>query len=331
MRQRIAWIMLVTACSGDSDDGVSDDGLGTGVEATFLAFTERESDAERRGVALSVALVHITGDWVLGDSLTVAPVLGTGNFGVVLPDGVPSSHVGSLPGGRRGAAYLPIVFDDVNRNEALEDGASDLYLGYSELQRLVWLDDDSGPSGPWAVLDLADDQPAYFGLNAQAAVQLWGLSSEPRLTGLLGPEVETRGVVAVDARVVDGGTPSNFVAWSDVAHPVTGRFEGHARIRPGFDTFQDGTPRFAHMTHVLFDDVDGDGAFTPDVDTLTDKGLCYDGERLDLRYVVTPTTFAGARELAQARITSGWRFLRTSGELNTSNLRWIPFGQGCDL
>lgn len=338
MIRLLAVLLVLSACKRNGTDDDTDD---TGIEPlvpTFIGFTQRDSDAERRGESLQVGLMHVTvessGEWTIGEQLAIAPLTGTGNFGVELPPEAPSADIGTIDGGTAGALYLPVIFDDVDRDGVFVETDNDFVLGYAEALWLVWLDAPAGGQEVgWAVIDRSGDTPAFRPLTSQSVVDLWGLSSEPRLTGTLTVGEQRLGVVARDARHIDGGEGSAFRAWSAVTNASTGRFEATVTLRPSADAFQfpEGSVRFARMTHQLFVDVDDNGAYTPDTDTLLDKGLCYEGERLDVRFVDTPRSVAVARVLARDRLTSGWRFLAGDDELNTTSLRFIPFGEGCDL
>lgn len=329
---------LLTGCGRDRE---TDDTGGIDTEPlspTFLGFTERESDAQRRGESLQAAVLQLTiepdGSWTLGEQIGITPLTGTGNFGIILPDEPPASHIGSLEGGRSGALYLPVVFDDVNRDGLFNEGATDLVLGFANLHWLAWLDaPGSGESEGWAVYDQSDGDPSFRSLNAQAVVDLWGLDGQPRLIGQLTRTGERLGIVARDARFYDEGEPSNFRAWSMVASLDTGRFDVTVSVRPPVDAFQADPERvrFARMVHNLFIDNDENGTYTPEIDDLLDTGLCWQGERLDLRFIDTPRTIAVARILQRERMTSGWRFVAGDSEINTPATNALPFGEGCEL
>ncbi len=338
MIRLLAVLLVLSACKRNGTDDDTDD---TGIEPlvpTFIGFTQRESDAERRGESLQVALVHVTveasGEWTLGEQLAIAPLTGTGNFGVELPEQAPDGDIGTIDGGTAGAMYLPIILDDVDRDGLYVEADNDFVLGYAESLWLVWLDAPAGgQEAGWAVIDRSGDTPAFRPLTSQSVVDLWGLSSEPRLTGTLNVGEQRLGVASRDVRHFDGGEASAFVAWSAVSNATTGRFETTVTLRPSADAFQfpEGSVRRAVMAQQLFVDVDENGAYTPGTDTLLDKGLCYEGSRLEARFVDTPRTVAVARVLARDRLTSGWRFVVDGEELNTTSLRFIPFGDGCDL
>jgi len=329
---------LVAGCprTDEVDDlnGVDPDPL----PPTFIGYTERSSDAERRGTSLQVALVKVDvqedGSWTIGDQIGISPLTGTGNFGIILPDEAPNEHIGSLEGGRSGAAYLPVVFDDVNRDGNFTDGGNDLVLGYANDHWLVWLDaPGSGEREGWSVFDRSREQPAFLPLTAQAVVELWGLDGQPRLIGQLTRTGERIGVVARDARFYDEGEPSDFRAWSAVANADTGRFDVRVTVRPPVGAFQfaPDSVRFTRMVHNIFIDNDENGSYTPEIDDLFDVGLCWNGVRLDLRFIDTPRTIEVARILQRERMTSGWRFVAGDEEINTPATNALPFGEGCAL
>jgi hypothetical protein len=339
MVRSLAVLLVLSACGKNRPD---DDTDNTGIEPlppTFIGYTERVSDAERRGTSLQVALMRVTfGDddtWNIGDQLAISPLTGTGNFGVILPDEPPSNHIRPIEGGRSGSFYLPIVFDDVNRNGQFNDGAEDLVLGFAETQWLVWLDEPaSGEPAGWSVVDRSQGSVAFLPLNVQAVVNLWGLSSEPRITGVLTLRDDPVGIIARDARFYDPGEPSDFLGWSVVSNPSNGRFDTRVTIRPSIGAFQfpDDGVRYVRMAHNLFLDLDGNGTYTNGIDELLDDvGLCYDGQRFDVRFIDTPRTIAVARILSRDRMTSGWRFVVGDTEVNTTQTANIPFGLGCPL
>ncbi|TVQ90433.1 MAG: hypothetical protein EA397_12665 [Deltaproteobacteria bacterium] len=334
------WLGIGLAACGDGSVESQPNGMGSGSEIpqAFIGYTSRTSDAERRGTSIQVALVrvdvHAADSWSLGEQLAIQTLGGTGNFSLPLPDDPPTEHLGELPFGGTGALYLPVIFDDANRNGLFEERSDDFILGFGEERWLAYAPSAQGdqPAG-WSVYERIDEEPLFRALNTQAEVPLWGLSSQPRLSGVLSLQGDPLGVVALDARRFGQGEPSNFVAYNVVPPPETGRFDITVTIRPSAAAFQSPTdaPRFVHMVNMVFEDVNGDGVYTEGTDILRDAALCFDGQRLDLRFTDTPRTIEDARALADHQITSGWRFLVDGEEFNTNALRWVPFGQGCPL
>lgn len=338
MTRLILAALLVAGCGRRADDtGTDDTGLDD-LEPTFNVNTQkRSSDAARRGELLQVALMQVTvessGEWTLGEQLAVNPITGTGNIGVILPLQAPDAHIGSIDGGRSGALYLPVAFDDRNRSDVFEEGADDLVLGFSEGQWLAWLDDPgSGEPAGWFLVDRTGEEPDYRSLAAQSVIDLWGLGADGQIRGVLTPGEDRIGVVSIDAREFDGGEPSDFRAWSAMPSE-TGLFNGLVTPRPPADAYQfpDEGVRFARLANVLFVDNDESGDYTPDIDVLLDRALCYEGERLDVRFVDTPRSVEVARILARDEQTSGWRFVTGDQEHDLVGQGAIQFGDGCAI
>lgn len=336
MRPLLLLVLALGACKDNEDTDGGGGATETDIPPTFLGYTERSSDAERRGTSVQVALVEVqdesSSDWVIGEQLAIQGLSGTGNFALELPDQPPSSHLRDLPGGGTGALYLPVIFDDANRDGVFEELSADLVIGVGEERWLVYLTAPQGgqPEG-WAVYERGEGDPVYRPITAQAVVPLWGLSSQPRLSGVLSVEGTRLGVVALDERRFGEGEPSTFAAWSSAPPLETGRFDVTVTIRPSVAAFQQppDAPRHVRMAHRIFEDVNDDGVYTESTDILRSESICFDGEAIGLRFVDTPRSIAEVRELAAFEYTSGWRFIVGDEEINTNALRWVPFGQGC--
>jgi hypothetical protein len=340
MSRLLPALLLLAACSGkDTDTDGPDviDDTDQDIPPNFIGFTEKPSDIERRGQSLragavAVSYATVDGEWTMGDELASGLLSGTGNFGVILSDDGPGGSDVALEGGRTGQLFLPVVYDDVNVNERYEDGSDDLVLGYAKDRWLLWLSAGAGDEATgWHVVDPSTWR--LYGLNEQAVIQLRGLSATGRIQGIYEGDEVGAGVAAVDARSVDGGEASTFVAWSTAFNPENGQFDEVVETRPPLAAFQfpEDSLRYVRMTHRYFLDDNGDGVFTASQDTLLDRGLCLDGQRLDLRYSDTPRTIAIARDLERLGWTSGWRFLAGETEVGRSDLRWVRFGDDCAL
>ena len=307
---------------------------------TFLGRTEKPSDVERKGEALRAGLVHVTVEsddsWTLGAYLAGGKLSGTGNFGIELPETAPSGDVGGLPGGRVGALYLPVVYDDTDKDDVFLDNDDDYVLGFAASRWLVYLETGADGEEPgWKVVDPESFQ--LYRLTEQAAVRLHGLTADARLQGIYEGEGTGLGVVALDERAPGAGEGT----WSPLDVPVNadnGQFDDTANARPPVEAFQfpeGGGPRYVRASLRLYSDVDESGSYAPDQDTLTGQGLCYQGQPLVLRYADTPRTVTLARDIARLNWTTGWRVVTgeygSETEIPRADLQWARFGDDCAL
>jgi hypothetical protein len=342
MRAVLLGLALV-ACSGKDTDTGSETGPDTDpdIPPTFLGFTEKPSDVERVGDELRAAVVRVAvetdGTWTIGEQLAGGRLTGTGNFSVALSDDGPGGSIEDLPGGRRGALYLPVVFDDSNRDDAFVDGSDDLVLGFAHDRWLVWLEQGAGAEEPgWAVVDPTGEQWVTYALTEQAVVRLRGLSAVARLNGIYEGSEASAGVIAVDERILTGDDYSPWLALDVAIKPDSGQFEATIDSRPIIGAFQfpEGSIRYVRAVALLYRDADVSGTYDAEGgDTLSGAGLCFGGEPLVLRYSDTPRTIAVARELDRLGWTSGWRWVTgaypSATEIPRGDMRWARFADDC--
>ncbi|MFK7930820.1 MAG: hypothetical protein AB8H79_21735 [Myxococcota bacterium] len=336
-------LVLALGCAGkddDTDPTDTTDDTDIDIPDTFLGRTNKPSDVERTGTRISAGLLKVTvegdGTWTVGDFLVGGKLSGTGNFGLVLPETAPAADVVPLDGGRTGALYLPIVFDDVNTDDVFADNADDLVLGFAADRWLVYLEAGSGDETlGWSVVNPADW--TQYKLTEQAEVQLLGLSTTARIEGIYEGALDKVGVVAIDERALDGGGFADWSAMDVLASPESGQFDSTIDVRPPIDTFQfpDSPVRYVRAAAQLYTDDNDSGAYEAQSDTLLEQGLCYEGAPLVLRYSDTPRTIALAREIDRLGWITGWRFVTgpygSSTEVGRSDLRWYRYGDDCAL
>jgi len=333
------------ACTGkdtDTEVPVETGDTGDDIPDTFLGRTEKPSDVERTGEALRAGLLAVTVEsddsWTLGANLGGGKLSGTGNFGIQLPDVAPADDLRDLPGGRRGALYLPVVYDDTDKDDVYTDNDDDYVLGFAADRWLVYL--ESGAEGEdtgWSVVDPTGSDWTFYRLTEQAGVKLYGLSAKARLQGIYEGEAEGLGVVAIDERVPGEGVDD----WSPIDVSVAadnGQFDDTAEARPPIGAFQfpdDADVRLVRATLRFYSDDDASGDYDPAQDSLLPQGLCYQGQPLVMRFSDTPRTIAIAREIARLQWTTGWRIVSgphgASTEIPRADLQWHRFGDDCDL
>lgn len=340
-------VLLGTGCTSgttETETAVETDDPDTDpdIPDTFLGRTSKPSDIERSGTALRAGLLRITpeedGWWTAGNYLLGGKLTGTGNFALQLPEAPPDLDIGYLPGGREGALYLPLVYDDVNADDLYSDNAVDLILGYAENRWLVYLTySPEGEDLGWSIVDGDSQQWSQFPLTEQADIRLYGLSAEARIEGIYEGARRDMGIVAIDERTLLGegeGFP-HFQALDVIPDPDTRQFDTTVDVRPPVPAFQfpDEQPRYVRALLQQYDDVNGDEMFSVGVDTLPGIGLCYKGEPLVVRYLDTPRSLRVARQIQQLKMTTGWRFVTgdwaDSTEVSRNDLRWYRYDDEC--
>lgn len=320
----------------DTDTDVVDTDTGEDIPDTFLGFTEKPSDVERQGEVLLAGLIEVTvqaGDvWEIGGTMASGRLSGTGNFGIELPDG-PPADLQDLPGGRRGRLYLPVVFDDVNRDGTLQEAADDYILGLAHDRWLAWLEPGPDALDGWVVVDRTGESWTVYPRTEQATVRLRGLSATATLEGLYTGEREAVGFVAVEERALAGEETTDWRGFS-VLVEETGKFVGVADARPPIDAFQfpEGSLRYVRMTVAQFEDLDGDG-LEDEGEAVLPSLACIEGAPVHLRYSDTPRSVELARELDRLGWTSGWRLVTGSygaeTELDRGDIRWASYDDAC--
>lgn len=343
-------VFLVAAsllgCKSDPDETdpvIIEDTDDDDIPDTFLGRTAKPSDVERSGQSLRAGLVAVTvessGAWTLGPNLGGGKLSGTGNFGIELPKVAPSDQIRDLPGGRRGALYLPMVYDDTDLDEVFTDNDDDFVMGLAKDRWLVFIESGlTGEDTGWQVVDPTTDSWAFYRLTEQAEVRLHGLSAVARLEGIYEGEREGVGVVAIDERWPGGDGINDWTPLDVMVSAENGQFDDQADSRPPVEAFQfpaDVSLRMVRAKMRYYVDTDGSGSFDPALDELLDEGLCYEGEPLILRFSDTPRTVALAREIGELEWTTGWRFVTgaygASTEVERGDLRWTRYGDGCAL
>lgn len=324
---------------GDVDtDGGSPPPDTDDIPDTFLGRTEKPSDVEREGESLTAGLIRVTvgpdDAWELGGYLGGAPITGTGNFGIELPEKGEELDLGN---GRTGALYLPVVYDDIDRDKTFIDNEDDLVLGFSSTRWLVYL--SAGGAGDplgWSVVDASQPTWVFYKLTEQSVVRLYGLSAVARLQGIYEGDATGYGVVALDERY-PGADGSDWAAVDVAVDAMNGQFDQTIDSRPPVDAFQfpPNGVRYVRAQVQFFNDVDGNGRFSPDTDTLADAGLCFDGKPLILRFSDTPRSIGIARSIAELGWTTGWRFVTgpygASTEVSRADLKWTRFKDDCPI
>lgn len=339
---RLLCLALLVACNGkDTDTDIVDTGTDTDVPDTLLGFIEKPADVARTGDQLRAGLVEVSveadGAWTVGANLASARLSGTGNFGVVLPEANPAAEV-DLPGGARGTLYLPVVYDDLNRNETFEENVDDVVVGYAPDRWLAWISSGADREG-WVVVDARSQELTTYPLSEQVVVRLRGLNAVSTLKGVYGGDEGSVGVVGVDERQITGGEAGDWITADAMVETGNGnRFEAVASGRPpvGVFQFRDDAPRYVRLAMVYFRNNDGSSGYDAEgSDELLPRGLCLDGEQVYLRYVDTPRTVAIARDLERLGWTSGWRFVtgtfESQTELNLTDVRWASYGDDCPV
>jgi hypothetical protein len=338
-----AWFMVVLAlgCNGkpeDSDETAVD--TDPDLPDLFLGYTEKPSDVERAGDAVTAGLVQVRveadGRWTVLGHLASEPVSGTGNFAIELPEAPEATAAEDLGGGRRGTLYVPIVYDDSNRDGTFQDGADDLVLGFNQDRWLAYISQPaSGDPAGWAVVDRSGETWAFYPLTTQAVVRLRGLTAEARIEGIYEGLEEGVGVVAVDERLVSGDTYSTWIPWqSSIAD--NGVFDAKVNSRPPVDAFQfpEGSVRYVRALALFYRDADASGSFTWD-EVLVGQGLCYKGQPLYARFSDTPRTLAVAREIDRLGWTTGWRFVTgaygAETEVPRGDMRFYRYKDDCPV
>lgn len=338
----IALVALV-GCKNEvepTDDPVIDD-TDDDIPDTFLGRTFKPADVERDGQSLRAGLIAVTveadGSWTLGAFLGGSRLTGTGNFGVELPPTAPAADVRDLPGDRRGALYLPLVYDDTDLDEVYTDNDDDFVLGVASDRWLVYLETPAGgEAAGWGVVDPTGEAWTLYRLTEQAAVQLYGLTARARLQGIYEGTRTGIGVIAVDERWpgdgIDPWTPLDVAV-----NPENGQFDQTVDSRPPVGAFQfpEGGVRYVRAPLRFYEDTDASGDFDPETDQILDRGLCYDGSPLVLRFSDTPRTVSLARQIAALEWTTGWRFVTgaygDSTEIERGDLQWARFSDDCGL
>lgn len=334
--------LALVACNKDDDTGPdTDPDTDPDIPPTFLGFTEKPDDVERVGDVLRAGVVRVTvaedDSWTIGADLAGGRITGTGNFSVELTDAGPGGEMVDLAGGRRGALFLPVVYDDINRDDAFVDGSDDLVLGFAHDRWLVWLEQGVGDEVlGWSVVDPTGDEWELFRLTEQAVVRLRGLSAVAKLSGIYEGSRAGIGVVALDERVVQGGEFSDWAAVDVPVPPDSGQFEATIDSRPPIGAFQfpENSVRYVRAIGLFYDDADASGTYSRDAgDELLGSALCYQGSPLVLRFSDTPRTIEVARELDRLQWTSGWRWVTggypSSAEIPRGDMRWARFGDDC--
>jgi hypothetical protein len=342
MTRALLLMLLLAACGGEEPDTdvVPDDTGDTGedIPDSFLGFTEKPSDVERPS-GLRAGLLPLTieedGSWTVEEPLAGGGVSGTGNFGIELPDG-PIEGVVDLPGGRRGALFLPIIYQDANNDDTFRENTGESLLGYAHDRWAVWLETaaEGEPTG-WVVVDPTVDGWTIYRRTEQAVIRLLGLGAVGRLEGLYGGADQGLGVMGIDERRLTGGEASDWVGYEAPVEADNGnRFVAVADGRPPVGAFQfpDGGLRYVRLATVFFEDLDGDGAHQEGEPVLP-RAVCLDEQPVVARYSDTPETVAVARELDALGWTSGWRFVTgppgAEVELDRAEIRWTTYGDDC--
>ena len=331
--------VLGFACNGKDDDS-EDTAVDTDPDLPdlFIGYTEKPSDVERAGDAVFAGLVNvrIEGDntWTVLSHLASEPVSGTGNFGIELPEAPPSEADADLGGGRRGTLYVPVVYDDSNRDGIFQDGGDDLVIGFSQDRWLAYISSPaSGDPTGWTIVDYNVQPWVFYPLTTQSIVKLRGLSAEARIEGIYEGADAGVGVVAVDERYLSGPT---FSTWVPLQASIAdnGVFDTKIDGRPPVDAFQfpEGSLRYVKAIALFYQDGNADGLFTWDED-LVGRGLCFKGERLYLRFSDTPRKLSVARELDRLDWTSGWRFVTgargSETEVPRGDMRFYRYQDDC--
>ena len=346
MRWMVLLGLVLSGCTGkdtDTDPPVETGDTDPDIPDTFLGRTDKPKDVERDGVALRAGLVHVElgqdGIWTIGAHLAGGKLSGTVNFGIELPTSAPDPAV-ALPPGWTGTLYLPVVYDDIDKDDVFIDNEDDLILGFSADRWLVHVQSGDGVAPGWRVVDPTGEAWTDYPLTEQSAVPLYGLTATAKLQGVYEGTGTNLGVVAIDERFPGDGVGDWWALDTVMERLDSGgyKFEGDADSRPPIEAFQfpgDVDVRYVRATLRMYEDTDSSGDYDPNVDTLRSQRLCYGGVPLVLRYSDTPRSIAIARQIAALGWTTGWRVVTgpygASTEVPRADVQWARFDDACAL
>jgi len=328
--------------SSTPDDSATDTSVDTGEvlpQTGDITGTIRLPESAPASVAdLKLGLVYV--DYGsgpdLGDTLAVTGIETSGSYSLSLAERPPEEHLTELEQsahpGLMGSMYLPIAFIDADGDDRFIPG--DQVAGGTLSRVLVWLEGDipygyvygwnvidTGLSGTYetgkCLLDTTNplvwrssfnrDYPAIYGLDEPVDVDLLGLEADVVLAGAAAGLPEGASLTLLPYQTL-------FVGGKDALPELAGlaleggAFSRHFSGAPDavYDVSPDPAWDYALAYGVVYDDADGDGAYT-DGEGSSDATMCVNNSIAALRYTWPVASYRGWRLMECYSVRAGWR------------------------
>lgn len=302
-----------------------------------LAGTAVLPEDTERDVPLTAGLVRVEfGEGpLLHETLSAAPVEASGDF-LLSWAGDAGTAVASTPGNDHpdalAAFYLLLVFEDADESGTWEEGER---IAGGALDRwLVWLEGEVPEGWPrgWSVVDLGlagqykpnrclsdstliltareeDGYPVFYDLDSAVAVRLRGLEADLTLAGSMsGLEAEHDRFLSLPYQALTAETIADYDPVFDVAAAEGAFSVALTEAPPEAHVYtSDASWRYSVHVNLLFEDVDGDGAWDHEADDLTPATTCAGGLWTYARYTWPVSDYRGLRFLDCYEGQVGWR------------------------